>query len=389
MSLYLDNSATMKPRREVINTVIPYMTDKWYNPSSIYSCGVKVKKDIEDAREKISKFINSNASEIYFTSGASESNSTIVRGWDDAIHYDKNNGVKLTEIKSYIITTPIEHKSIIEAVSNPMLYSEVMFCNVDENGLVNIEYLKNLLESLDNGHVLVSIGMANSEIGTIQDIKSIAELVHRYNGVFHTDATQAICHIPIDVKDMGIDMLSASGQKFGGLKGSGFLYKRNDIDIQPLIYGSQERSIRGGTENTVGIIGMAKAVELIERYAKPDMCQRIAYIRDYFIDKLENIGCKLNGSREHRLPNNINVTLPHGLNGESMLYCMDLCDVYISTGSACNSKSIEPSPVLSAIGLGDDAYNSIRITFPVGITKEEIDEVVSEMDRQIKILVNN
>lgn len=386
MGIYLDEAATTKPSPEVISAMMPHLSEKWHNPSSLYSWASDVSKDIAKARKTVADFINAEEDEVFFTSGGSESNCWAIQGF-------VTHRSAIEELPC-IITTNIEHHSIMEctAMMN-MLPCLVWYVGVDEYGNVDIEELEEALKCMTKetkpSNVLVSIGMANNEIGTIQDIKKLSEIIHSYGAIFHTDAVQAFGHIPIDVEDMGIDMLSASGHKIGAPKGVGILYKRNGIEINPLIYGSQMDGMRGGTENVPYIIGMAKAVELIERYAKPDMCQRIAYIRDYFIDKLENIGCKLNGSREHRLPNNINVTLPHGLNGESMLYCMDLCDVYISTGSACNSKSIEPSPVLSAIGLGDDAYNSIRITFPVGITKEEIDEVVSEMDRQIKILVNN
>lgn len=386
MGIYLDEAATTKPSPEVISAMMPYLSEKWHNPSSLYSWASDVSKDIAKARKTVANFINAEEDEVFFTSGGSESNCWAIQGF-------VTHRSAIEELPC-IITTNIEHHSIMEctAMMN-MLPCLVWYVGVDEYGNVDIEELEEALKCMTKetkpSNVLVSIGMANNEIGTIQDIKKLSEIIHSYGAIFHTDAVQAFGHIPIDVEDMGIDMLSASGHKIGAPKGVGILYKRNGIEINPLIYGSQMDGMRGGTENVPYIIGMAKAVELIERYAKPDMCQRIAYIRDYFIDKLESIGCKLNGSREHRLPNNINVTLPHGLNGESMLYCMDLCDVYISTGSACNSKSIEPSPVLSAIGLGDDAYNSIRITFPIGITKEEIDEVVSEMDRQIKILVNN
>jgi cysteine desulfurase len=386
MGIYLDEAATTKPSPEVISAMMPYLSEKWHNPSSLYSWASDVSKDISKARKTVADFINAEEDEVFFTSGGSESNCWAIQGF-------VTHRSAIEELPC-IITTNIEHHSIMEctAMMN-MLPCLVWYVGVDEYGNVDIEELEEALKCMTKetkpSNVLVSIGMANNEIGTIQDIKKLSEIIHSYGAIFHTDAVQAFGHIPIDVEDMGIDILSASGHKIGAPKGIGILYKRNGTEINPLIYGSQMDGMRGGTENVPYIIGMAKAVELIERYAKPDMCQRIAYTRDYFIDKLESIGCKLNGSRENRLPNNINVTLPHGLNGESMLYCMDLCDVYISTGSACNSKSIEPSPVLSAIGLGDDAYNSIRITFPVGITKEEIDEVVSEMDRQIKILVNN
>lgn len=386
MSIYLDEAATTKPSPEVISAMMPYLSEKWHNPSSLYNKAADVSKDVAKARETVADFINAKDFEVFFTSGGSESNCWAIQGF-------VTHRLAIEELPC-IITTNIEHHSIerCTAMMN-MLPCLVWYVGTDEYGNVDVEELEEALKCMTKqtkpSNVLVSIGMANNEIGTIQDIKKLSSLIHSYGAIFHTDAVQAFGHIPIDVEDMGIDMLSASGHKIGAPKGIGILYKHEDIEINPLVYGSQMNGMRGGTENVPYIIGMAKAVEFIERYSKPDMCKKIAEIRDYLIEKLESIGCKLNGARENRLPNNINVTLPHGLNGESMLYCMDLCDVCISTGSACNSKSIEPSPVLSSIGLGDDAYNSIRITFPVGITKEEIDEVVSEMDKQIKILANN
>ena len=386
MSIYLDEAATTQPSPEVISAMMPYLTEKWYNPSSLYSNASDITNDVAKASKTVADFISAESEEIYFTSGGSESNCWAIQGF-------VTHRLAIEELPC-IITTNIEHHSIEEcAAMMNMLPCLVWYVGTDEYGNVDIEELKEALKCMTKetkpNNVLVSIGMANNEIGTIQDIKKLSSLIHSYGAIFHTDAVQAFGHIPIDVEDMGIDMLSASGHKIAAPKGIGILYKREGIEINPLVYGSQMNGMRGGTENVPYIIGMAKAVELVERYTKPDMCEKIAEIRDCLIDKLENIGCKLNGARENRLPNNVNVVLPNSINGESMLYCMDMCGINISTGSACNSKSIDPSPVLSAIGAGDDAYNSIRITLPIGITKEEIDDVVSEMEKQIKVLASN
>lgn len=229
--------------------------------------------------------------------------------------------------------------------------------------------------------MLVSIGMANNEIGTVQDIKKISELVHSYNGIFHVDATQALAHISIDVNELGIDLLSASAHKIGGLKGTGFLYKKTGIKLKPLIYGEQEDGYRGGTENVVGIIALGEAVKHIEYNTM------LVHKRDYMLYRLENrFNCKLNGDLFERLPNNINVTFPD-VAGESLLYALDLSNIFVSTGSACKGNSSEPSHVLKAIGLTEkEAMRTVRFTLPADITFEEIDIVLEEIDKAIKII---
>jgi cysteine desulfurase len=259
-------------------------------------------------------------------------------------------------------------------------------CSIDECGRVNLKYLENSIKRYKGESILVSIHMANNEIGTIQDIRSISRLVHAYNGILHVDATQAFGHIPIDVNDLGIDMMSASGHKLSPvLRGIGFLYKKNGININPIIYGTQENGLRGGTENTYGIIGLNKAVEYCDVGAKN---RSMMSVRDYFIGSLElKFGCKLNGHSTYRLPNNINVTFPQNITGENLLYMLDMSGIKISTGSACNSNSIEPSHVLEAIGLSDDeAMRTIRISLPYDITYDDVDKIISEIDKAIKII---
>ena len=379
--MYLDASSTAKYGDVddiIVNAMKEAMEEYWMNPSSLYASDVKNK--INRCRNKISEYIGAKPEEIYFTSGASESNNWVLRGFaDESWRHLYDN--------PYIITTTIEHKSIMEAVKNESLGAIVRYCEVDKYGMVDLDHLEELLKQCDDNPVLVSVCMANNEIGVVQHIKIISHLVHSFNGVLHVDATQALTHIPIDVENLGIDLLSASGHKISTvLKGVGFLYKRNGVDIQPLIYGSQESGLRGGTENTFGIVGLSKALDYHSiNYEKiGEMIDK----RNYFINLLETrFGCKLNGHYEYRLPNNINVTFPHNITGEALLWTLDLSDMQISTGSACNSHSIEPSHVLKAIGLSDkDAMKTIRISLSEDITYEDISNVVSEIDKAISII---
>lgn len=381
--IYLDNAASAKYSNVddvIVNTVTTAMQDSWLNPSSLYAANIKEK--INKCRANIAEFIGAKPEEIYFTSGSSESNNWAIRGWDDEIWLS-------TYKKSNIITTPIEHKSVLEVIENGNLGSTVYLCDVDEDGVVDYDSLEQLLKnrSIKNEPILVSVCHANNEIGVIQDIKMISKLVHKYNGVLHVDSTQAFGHIPINVEELGVDMMSCSGHKISPvLRGIGFLYKRNGINIQPLIYGAQENGLRGGTENTYGIIGLSKALEYCD--VSIDKINEMCNKRDYFIGLLESkFDCKLNGDGWERLPNNINVTFPQNITGESLLYMLDLSDIKISTSSACNSREITPSHVLKAIGLTDEqAMRSIRITLHDDITYEEINKVIKEIEKCIKLI---
>lgn len=378
-SIYLDAAATAKYTNVddiIVNTMVTAMRDSWMNPSSMYA--TKVKNKIDKCRKNIADFINAKPEEIIFTSGASESNSMAIKGWVDA------------NIDTYylsVITTRIEHKSIMEAVKNLSVGGNVFYCDVDKFGLIDYEVLQNILYSNEGRSILVSVHMANNEIGTLQNIRKISELVHSYCGILHVDATQAFGHIPIDVEELGIDMMSCSGHKISPvLRGVGFLYKKSGVNIMPLIYGVQEQELRGGTENTYGIIGLSKALEYCD--FSYEVMSEMRDKRDFFIGQLESkFGCKLNGHRRCRLLNNINVTFPQNITGESILYMLDLSGIAVSTGSACNSKSIEKSYVLDAIGLSDsDAMKTIRFTLPDDITYQEIDKVISEIDKCIKLI---
>lgn len=379
-TVYLDNAATTKPVDSIVEAVKPYIESEWYNPSAKYSKGSNVKKKIESVRADIAKEIGADSYEIYFTSGATESNNWVIRGFVDQC--------KIEGKKPLIITTNIEHGSIIKCVkAMEKLYAKCIYLPVNQNGCFILESLNAVLKfykDIPCVKVLVTIGMGNNEIGTIQDITSIANMVHDYNGVLHTDATQCFGHIPIDNQVLCADMLSASAQKFGGLKGIGFLYKKDSIEIQPLIYGSQEQGQRGGTENVVGIVALGEAINQID-YSKTD---KVKHLRNYMIEKLvKRLGCKVNGSITDRLPNNINITFPQSITGEALIYMLDMCNIYISSGSACNAHSIKPSYVLQAIGLDDyEISRTIRITLPDDINKEQIDTVVDEIEKQIQVL---
>lgn len=379
---YLDNSATTKPKNEVVEAMMPYLNDKWYNPSSLYLPAKKIKKDIESARSTVGNFINAYSNEIFFTSGGSESNCMAIRGFVDWCMLEKHH-------KPAIITTTIEHKSIMECTKNLPIGVDVRYVDVDECGFVKADELERELSdaSRNKKNILVSIAFANNEIGTIQDIKMLSHIVHKYGAVLHVDAVQAFGRIPIDVRYLDVDMMSVSGHKIGCPKGIGFLYKRNDVGIKPIIYGSQMDGIRGGTENVPYIIGMAKAIELLKSDIKNN--SRLKMINSYFVSELERVGCKLNGAVENRLPNNISIVLPNGINGESFLYSLEISGIYVSTGSACNSKSIEPSYVLKAIGLTDDeAARTIRVTFDSNITMEDIDAIVTQIENTVWLFNN-
>lgn len=361
--IYLDNAATTKPKECVVETINKCFTDIWGNPSSLYGFGIKAKSIINDCRKTVAKFIGAKPDEIIFTSGACESNSLAICGFLKCHDYN-------------FITSMIEHKSIMNLYDDlPGIKFKV---SVDKNGFINLVQLENLLTTSDKP-CIVSIQYANNEIGTVQYIHEIANIVHRYNGILHTDATQIIPDRKINVSD--IDMLSFSGQKLGATKGIGVLYVKNGVDIKPIIYGSQEKSLRGGTENVPYIAGLGNAIDNIQ------YCD--SKIRDYFIQKATSriSGCHLIGISygSERLNNNASIYFS-GIESESLLLYLDTQGICVSSGSACNSKSIRPSYVLSAIGLNDDmARGAIRFTFGEQ-SIEEINMVINKLSKGIEIL---
>lgn len=376
--VYLDTAATTKLKAEVVEAMMPYFTEQWHNPSSLYNESAKIKRNIEEARCVIGRFIGAENNEIFVTSSGSEGNCWAIQGFINRCRRKRKNVT--------VITSVIEHKSVIECVKH--MEADTYYIEVDEYGFIDMKMLEDSLRNAHNeaNEIIVSIQYGNNEIGTIQEIEDISRLVHKYGGIFHTDAVQVVGQLPISVKSLGVDLLTCSGHKLGAPKGIGFLYKRNGVEIDPLIYGSQMDFMRGGTENTPYIIGLSKAIELCDvgQEKTNEMCKK----RNYFISLLENrFDCELNGDSYYRLPNNINVTFSQAITGEALLYTLDLSGIKISTGSACNSQSIEPSYVLKNIGLTDEqAMRTVRFSLSDDITYKEIDWVVEEIDKAIKLI---
>ena len=369
MIKYFDNAATTKLDSEVLNEMLPYLTENYANPSSIYSVGKMAKEAITISRMKIAEAIGANVNEIYFTSCGSESDNLAIKG----IAYAKNQNEK------HIITTKIEHHAVLNAcktLENEGI--EMTYLNVDKEGKISLQELEN---SIKPSTILISIMTANNEIGTIQPIKKIGEIARKHNVLFHTDAVQGIGNIKIDVKEMNIDLLSMSAHKFYGPKGVGALYVRKGIEFKEIQDGGhQENGKRAGTENVAGIVGMGKAIEIacgnIDEYNK-----KLIELREYCIkkleDKIQNI--KINGSRKDRLPGNINVSFI-GEDSTELLLKLDERGICTSAGSACNTGNEAPSHVLMAIGLNnEEAEGTLRITLGKENTKGDIDYLVNNI----------
>ncbi|MBP3201966.1 MAG: cysteine desulfurase NifS [Lachnospiraceae bacterium] len=350
--IYMDNAATTFVDKRVFDAMTPYLTDRCFNPSSIYDGAQDVHADLDNARDTIAKTIGATSKEIFFTSCGTESDNWAIKG---IAHANAEKG-------KHLITSKIEHHAVLHSMDALKKEGyDITFLDVDENGLVDI---KKLEEAIRPDTILVSIMFANNEIGTIEPIKEIGEICHKHNVYFHVDAVQAYAHIPINVKDLNIDLLSVSGHKFNAMKGTGFLYiKKGTKIINYMDGGAQEFKKRAGTENVAGIIGMAKATEI----AHNEMNKRIeeeTKIRDYIIDRIlkEIPYSKLNGDRVKRLPNNINIGFEF-VEGESLLLSLNDIGVCASSGSACTSGSLDPSHVLLAIGLPHEkAHGSLRLT---------------------------
>ncbi len=375
--IYLDNAASTFVSSEVLNEMMPYFTLEYGNPHSLHSFGREANSALDTARERIAKAIGANPDEIYFTSGATESNNWALIGIAEKY---------ATTGKKHIITSQIEHPSVLETCK----YLEnrgfkVTYLPVDSDGLVSIA---ELLHNLDSDTLLVSIMSANNEIGTIQNIKAIAQTVKERGVLFHTDATQAIGAVNINVKEMGIDMLTLSGHKINGPKGIGALYIKNGVEIAPLIHGGhQERNLRGGTVNVAGAVGLGKACEIACRDIIINS-QKLRKMRDYFVDKVmqEIPYVKLNGHKFQRLPNSINLSFGM-VEGEALMMMLDLEGIAVSVGSACSVGSPEPSYVLQAIKLSPElASGTIRISISKNISREEIDYVVEKLVAIVKKL---
>lgn len=367
--IYLDNAATTPVKKEVLEEMLPFFSENYGNPSSVYSLGSRSKVAVEDAREQVAKAIGASPREIFFTGSGSEADNWAIKG---IAYGNKDKG-------NHIITSKIEHHGVL----NTCKYLEkqgftVTYLDVDENGLINLDDLK---ESITEETILITIMFANNEIGTIQPIKEIGEIAKEKNIYFHTDAVQAIGYVNIDVDKLNIDLLSMAAHKFYGPKGVGALYIRRGVKIDPLIIGGgQEKNRRAGTENVPGIVGMGKAIELaIENMDERN--EKLIKLRDSLIEKIfDKIDyVKLNGHPEKRLPNNVNISFEF-IEGESLLLSLDMAGIAASSGSACTSGTLDPSHVLLAIGLSHEvAHGSLRMSLGDFTTEEDIDYVVEKL----------
>ncbi len=367
--IYMDNAATTRVTEPVFEAMKPYFTEIYGNPSSVHSFGREARKAAEEARRQVAKAIGAESREIYFTGCGTESDNWAIRG----AAYAAKNGRKT------IVTTTIEHHAVLHTVEQ--LEKEgfkAVYVPVDEFGIVNMDEMK---KAITEDTILVTVMAANNEIGTIQPIQEIAAMAHEAGALFHTDAVQAIGSMEIDVKEMGIDMLSLSGHKFHAPKGVGALYLKGGLRIQPLIRGgAQERAQRAGTENLASIVGLGKAIELATSDIEGHNRKLIA-MRDHMISEILNRipESRLNGHAEKRLPGNVNVSIRY-IEGEALLLSLDLKGIAASSGSACTSGSLDPSHVLLAIGLPHGiAHGSLRLSLSEENTMEEVDQVVSEL----------
>lgn len=376
--LYLDNAATTKTAPEVLEAMLPYFTEEFGNPSSVYTFAAGNKEVVDVQRDRIAATLGAKSNEIYFTAGGSEADNWALKATAEA-YRDKGN---------HIITTKIEHHAILHTAQYLEKNGyEVTYLDVDEDGKVRLEDLK---KAIRPETILISVMFANNEIGTIEPIKEIGQIAHEHGILFHTDAVQAYGQLPINVDECHIDMLSASGHKLNGPKGIGFLYIRKGVKIRSFIHGgAQERKRRAGTENVPGIVGIGTAAKRAADTREERTASEVE-VRDYLIDRVlkEIPYSRLNGHRTDRLPNNANFSFQF-IEGESLLIMLDGKGICASSGSACTSGSLDPSHVLLAIGLPHEiAHGSLRLTINEEITKKDIDYVVENLKAIIERLRN-
>ena len=365
--IYLDNASTTRAYMEVVKEMTRFYLEEYGNPSSMHELGERAQRAMNDSRTKLAAEINAKAQEIIFTSGSTESNNLAFFGLAKA-HMDKKK----------IIISSIEHSSIFEIcdVLKKENY-EIIEIPVDNEGLIDINRLK---KEIDTDTLLISIMHVNNEMGVIQELEKIGRICRENKAFFHSDCAQSFGKLKIDVKKMNIDLLTASAHKIGGPKGIGLLYIRDSVDILPIIYGGgQERGLRGGTENLPGIVGFAKVLEIIKRVDK----EKMKKLRDYFISELEKIGGEINGSKEKRIYNNINISFS-GIDAENLVSFLSHKKIYVSAGSACETKKKKESKVLRELGLNEDERKgSIRISLNEDISKKEIDYTIREMEKAV------
>ncbi len=367
--IYLDNAATTPTKPEVVEAMLPYFTQKFGNPSSVYEIAAQNKSAVNHARETIANALGTNPEDIYFTAGGSESDNWALKATADAYKAKGN----------HIITSKIEHHAVLHSCEFLEQHGfEVTYVNVDENGVLKLDELEAAIRPTT---ILISIMYANNEIGTIQPIKEIGAIAKKHGVLFHTDAVQAFGQVEINVDEMNIDMLSASGHKLNGPKGIGFLYIRKGLKLRSFVHGgAQERHRRAGTENVPGIVGFGKAVELAMSTMKERQEKEIK-LRNYMIDTVmkEVPFTRVNGHRTDRLPNNVNFSFQF-IEGESLLIMLDMNGICASSGSACTSGSLDPSHVLLAIGLPHEiAHGSLRLTLSEETTMEDIQYTIEKI----------
>ncbi|MBF1138773.1 MAG: cysteine desulfurase NifS [[Eubacterium] sulci] len=364
--VYLDNSATTPIKGDVLKEMLPFLTEHFGNASSLYTPGIVARRALDEAREKVAALINAKANEVYFTGCGSESDNWVLKGVASSL---KSKG-------NHIITTVTEHPAMLRTCEYLEKNGyEVTYLGIDDQGRLNPAELE---AAIKDTTILVSIMMVNNEIGTIHPIKELAAIAKKHGVLFHTDAVQALGNVPIDVKDLGVDFLSMSAHKIYGPKGVGGLYIRRGAKLGTLIFGGgQESGKRAGTENVAGIVGFGKAAELALN-SLDEHIKHSTEIRNYLAEKLtaEIPDVIINGSMDNRHPGNLNVTFKY-IEGESILIQLDACGICISTGSACSSKSLKPSHVLSALGVPVELIHG-TVRFSVGdfTTKEDIDYTV-------------
>lgn len=368
-NVYMDYSATTPVKKEVLDAMLPYFSEHFGNPSSLYSIAQESKEALEKARGQVASLIGAKANEVFFTAGGSEADNWALEGVVDALK-DKGN---------HIITTKIEHHAILHTAEYLEKHGiDVTYLDVDAEGRVNPEDVE---KAITDKTVLISIMMVNNEVGTIEPIKEIADIAHNHGILLHTDAVQALGNVPIDVNEMDIDLMSMSGHKIYGPKGVGALYIRKGTKISNFIHGgAQEMKKRAGTENLAGIVGFGKAAELAKENLESHI-NRVSELRDYFISEVTSKipDTIVNGSMEHRHPGNANISFEY-IEGESMLILLDMNGISVSTGSACSSKSLTPSHVLSAMGIPvERIHGTLRFTIGDPTTKEDIDYVIEKL----------
>lgn len=376
--IYLDNAATTRTAQEVVDAMLPYFTESYGNPSSIYELGQRSKEAITNAREEIARVIGAKTEEIYFTGGGSEADNWAIKAAYEAY---KNKG-------NHIITTKIEHHAVLHTCQYlEKQGARVTYLDVDENGLVDLDQLQ---KAITPETILITIMFANNEIGTIEPVKEIGMIAREHGILFHTDAVQAFGQVPIDVDEMNIDMLSSSAHKINGPKGIGCLYIRKGVKIRSFVHGgAQERKRRAGTENVPGIVGYGVAAQMAAETME-ERTKKERELRDYFIRRvLEEVPyVRLNGDPVKRLPNNANFSFQF-IEGESLLIMLDMKGIAGSSGSACTSGSLDPSHVLLAIGLPHEiAHGSLRLTLGADTTKEDLDYTLEQIKEIVQKLRN-